>query len=450
MEVLFFTEFSKRKNSTKVPDDSTGIAKEVYLKGTTDKINPTFFLKGTEDYVYCKAWGWYYFVHRIGYDIDGAQMVYCNIDVLATFKADILNTSAFVRYSTSNFNKYIKDGRCAMYLSKTYAARENQSDLFLTRNHNNEVVIFTCMGMIGMQSWVIDEQSLQVLMAEVTIAGNEAGEALQMQFGDALGAVVSAQRIPIEPSMIPSTGPDMIYLGDYNTGFESTYLYGEYTMERGDVDIPWQFDDFRNGAPFTELYLELPYVGVVALDPNDFIGETGVIIQTCVNVRNGHIDYRICSGSVNNVVANFSATCGGTIEIAASQISNPRAVVDTMMTMAKNAIAPQSLSGLAGNIKGVADIAMDLQQHDISIIGSYSGGYGETLNTKYRCITLCHNVNEEPSSFATLYGRPCMKVLPINQLAGYVETSGFAINISTIDVIKDMINSLMDSGVYLE
>lgn len=450
MEVIFFTNFSKRKNSTKRPNDAEGVVREVRLKGQCDLSNPMFFLKDVSSYTYCKAWGNYYFIHRIGHDIDGAEYVYCNIDVLASWKNQIFATTAFVEYSTSNYNKQLKDPRCKPYLSKTFDERENQSELFLTRNHENECVILTCMGMIGLQSWILDERSLQTLMAEVSIAGREEGEALQMQFGDALGSIISAQRIPIEPSMIPSTGPELIYLGFYNTGYEATYLYGEYTMERGDVEIPWQYDDFRNGAPYTELYLELPYVGVVPLDSSDFIGERGVIIQTCVNVRNGHIDYRICSGSVNHVVANFSGTCGGTIEVAASQIANPRRVVDGVLSVSKNAISPSSAGVVAGMVKDIADIAMDLQQDSISIIGSYSGGYGETLNTKYRCITICHNTNEEPSNLASLYGRPCMKVLQIGSLTGYVKTSGFSIDIDALDVVRDMINSAMDSGVYLE
>lgn len=450
MEVLFFTEFSKRKNSTKQPDDTKGVVKNVVLKAQTDKTNPTFMLHGTDNYVYCKAWGMYYFVHRIGYDIDGAQIVYCNIDVLATWKADILRTSAFIRYSTSNYDVMLKDPRIHIKSGKHYSYRTNSSDLFLDRNHNNEVCILTAQGYLGLQSFVLDEQSVQQLMAEVTLAGNEVGEALQMQFGSALGAIVSCFRLPIEPSQIPSTGPGEIVLGDYGTGFEAAYLYGGYTTERGDVEIPWQYSDFRNLAPYTELYLELPYVGVVPLDPLDFVGESGVIIQTSVNVRNGHIDYRVCSGSVNNVVANFSATCGGDLAIAASQISNPRGVVDNVMQMAKNSIASPTVARLAGNIKTVTDIAMDLQTHDISVIGSYSGGYCEVLNTSYRCIVLTHPTNEEPSNMATLYGRPLMKVESLQNKTGYTETEGFKIDISSLDVFKDMINSLMDSGVYLE
>ena len=143
MEVLFFTEFSKRKNSTKQPDDTKGIVKSVALKGQTDKTNPTFMLHGTEDYVYCKAWGMYYFVHRIGYDIDGAQIVYCNIDVLATWKAAILNTSAFVLLSTSNYSPLLTDTRVPMLADTEVEHELRQSELFYASS--SEHYLLTCM-----------------------------------------------------------------------------------------------------------------------------------------------------------------------------------------------------------------------------------------------------------------------------------------------------------------
>lgn len=449
MQVELYKGFIKRKNSTKQPTGLTPVVKDVKLKGECSVLNPSFFLADADSYTYLKAWGNYYFIDRVAYDINGAQYINCSIDVLASYKSPIQATSAFVRYSSSNYDAMIKDPRIHIKSGKTFSEEENSSDLFLARNHNNEVCIFTAQGYLGLQSFVLDEQSVQTLMAEVTLAGNEWGEALQLQFGDALGAIVGCFRLPIEPSMIPSTGPGEIVLGDYGTGYEAAYLYGGYTMERGDVDIPWQYSDFRNMSPFTELYLELPYVGVVPLDPLDFIGEQGVIIQTCVNVRNGHIDYRICSGSVDNVVANFSATCGGDIPISLTQISNPRGILDNVMQTAKNSITP-SIPGLAGNIKSVTDIAMDLQTHDVSVIGSYSGGYCETLNTAYRCIVVTHPTNEDPANLATLYGRPLMKTISLANLTGYVETEGFSIAVEAIAEVRDLINSAMDRGVYIE
>lgn len=449
MQVELYKGFIKRKNSTKQPTGLTPVVKDVNLKGECSVLNPSFFLADADSYTYLKAWGNYYFIDRVAYDINGAQYINCSIDVLASYKAAIQGTSAFVRYASTNYDVNIKDPRIQLKSGKTFNYRANSSDLFLSRNHTNEVCILTAQGVTGLRSYVLDEQAVEQLMLEVTLAGREVGTDLQLQFGDALGAIVSCFRLPIEPSMIPSTGPDEIYLGDYNTSYEAAYLYGAYIMERGDVDIPWQYNDFRNLAPFTELYLELPYVGVVSLDPFDFIGEQGVIIQTCVNVRNGHVDYRICSGSVNHVVANFSATCGGDIPIAATQISNPRGVVDNVLQLGKNSLTP-TVTGLAGNIKSITDIAMDLQQSDVTIIGSYSGGYCETLNTDYRCIVVTHPTNDDPANFATLYGRPVMKTMSLASLTGYVETEGFSIAVEAIAEVRDLINSAMDRGVYIE
>ena len=55
MEVIFYTEFSKRHNSTKNPESSgaisVGVTKEVNLKDNCDLISPSFFVADVNKYV---------------------------------------------------------------------------------------------------------------------------------------------------------------------------------------------------------------------------------------------------------------------------------------------------------------------------------------------------------------------------------------------------------------
>lgn len=469
MEVLFFTEFSKRKNSTKVPDDSTGITKEVYLKGTTDKINPTFFLKGTDDYVYCKAWGWYYFVHRIGYDIDGAQMVYCNLDVLATFKEYILNTEAFVLFSTSDYSSLLRDDR-----TPTLADMSSETvieDSMYFEPSDNSVILLTCIGEdLGLQTWVFPENDFRELLMSCLIPDGVASwwENLELQFGDAFGSIVSARRAPVDRGELPYYFPDEYgkYLklgsfqpifGDPETG--ETYFYPCLTRSRiselKEIRIPWHYTDYRRLEPYQKLLISLPFVGEVNLAVSDFICGNKLYIRMDADLITGSVAYTV-SNSENRIVGVYNGIMGGDIPVGSHQVQNEAKVVAGLATAGvialgmETAMMPITEKGIGGALLLAGKSFVNGQQHTSSILGAYSGSWGEFALANYRVTVQWCSTRIEPSNLTELYGRPCNKVRTINGLTGFVQTIGFSIDMSVLDVIKDSINGFMDSGVYLE
>ena len=89
-------------------------------------------------------------------------------------------------------------------------------------------------------------------------------------------------------------------------------------------------------------------------------------------------------------------------------------------------------------------------EKDFTIVGSYGGGWSEVLLSNYELVTFVKESQTDPSTLTELYGRPCMKVRQIQGLTGYVQTIGFAIDIPAVSEIRDLINSAMDKGVYIE
>ena len=108
------------------------------------------------------------------------------------------------------------------------------------------------------------------------------------------------------------------------------------------------------------------------------------------------------------------------------------------------------MGAYAGLIAGAAKATMSEFKKDFSTMGGFGGGYGEELITGYYLIEYTFDTQTEPSELRGLYGRPLCKVVRIGDLSGYVQTHGFSIELSAMDTVRDMINALMDSGVYLE
>lgn len=123
--------FSKRSNSTKQPDTS-GTDFSVSLKAATSYENPTFILNysGTFEYNYMQWGSWYYFVTSVTQLRNDLLEINCKLDVLATFKAEIGATSAFVLYDTVA-NTEVVDRRISNKTSTTKRVNTVESDLFV-------------------------------------------------------------------------------------------------------------------------------------------------------------------------------------------------------------------------------------------------------------------------------------------------------------------------------
>ena len=66
MQLLLFKNFSKRRNSTKQVDDSTGIVTDVVLKQGTSIESPVFLIQGIDlDVNYAKFNNHYFYVDDI-------------------------------------------------------------------------------------------------------------------------------------------------------------------------------------------------------------------------------------------------------------------------------------------------------------------------------------------------------------------------------------------------
>ena len=432
MEVLFFTEFSKRKNSTKVPNDALGITKTVYLKATTDKINPTFMLSGTENYVYCKAWGMYYFVHRIGYDIDGAQMIYCNIDVLATFKTAILNTSSFVEFSSSNYSANLPDSRISQLVTR-YRERTVQPSMFVNDFTGGCYALSTANSVHGACTYIVNQTNMEDLINDLIDISPTEVDNWEELFGDAIGSVIGLRYIPVPYSHFPSADQEDMVLGDWNSGYPGILHKGNIG-ENITFSIPWHYSDFRRNSDFTRFSLALPFIGIVDVIPESLIGYNYLTVQMVANCVTGNISYALVVGepTANKIIATYTGTFGRQVPMAQGQVDlngilGAGVAAGGAWTGAMLGFSQAAAVGvLAGSaIKAITSANMS----DFTIVGGFSGGYGEVIINNYELVTIVTDTRTEPSSLTELYGRPCMQVCLLSTLSGYVQTRGFHIDI---------------------
>ena len=101
MQLLLFKNFSKRRNSTKQVDDSTGIVTDVVLKQGTSIESPVFLIQGVDLEVnYVKFNNHYFYVDDIVVGNNNIYELHCSQDLLATYKSQILSTRCSILYAS--------------------------------------------------------------------------------------------------------------------------------------------------------------------------------------------------------------------------------------------------------------------------------------------------------------------------------------------------------------
>lgn len=150
MEITLYN-FTKRRNSTKRP--SKGILVNVNLKEGCSHYNPSFILTTNPTNYSYLSWGtWYYYISDIVNTRNGVWTISCEIDVLATWKDDIKSTSAYVLYSSSNYNTDLIDSRLSS--AKNAIINTSSANLSLSLHHNLDIS-FLMLVLIQILMWLL-------------------------------------------------------------------------------------------------------------------------------------------------------------------------------------------------------------------------------------------------------------------------------------------------------
>src|SRR5574344_93009 len=111
MNVQFYTH-KKRNNSLKLPTDGVTIA--CALKDNCSVTSPVLELKidgyPAYNYAYIPDFARYYYVNDWVY-YRGVWSCTLTVDVLTSWRSNILGTTAFVEYSSSNYSMDYTDNR---------------------------------------------------------------------------------------------------------------------------------------------------------------------------------------------------------------------------------------------------------------------------------------------------------------------------------------------------
>lgn len=467
---------SKKRNSTYQPTNELIKEIECLLKDSVSEENPEFLLRADSfNYNYLKWNDHFYFVSGITYERNNLITVSCEIDALATHKADILNSTFYVAYSSSQGNAWLPDTRIPSVNNESVSVNTLEFGVFSDAPR----YILSYIGKNGTEVVAVTQNDISNLMSQMNAKATEqinntlsglsfgtAEEALQSMttaitktdvlgnaFSNAPACIRSCHWTPFKYQTVLTK---TISLGNYDTNITGYKVFSAPTSIGVQIAIPWQFSDWRR-ATNESIYLYLPLVGMINIDTASIIQESYITIDASYTLTDGNISYLVKAG--NQIIGTYGGNCRAEYAIGINQAASAGEVFNTLIhgteRTVSNALTSKSMKAGIGNavmgglVTGYDTLNTAFSTHPSSI-GGIGGGAGYGLDRNIKCYSVKRDTIIEPSAMASTMGLPTMKPMTLSTLTGYCECVNAHIAVNAHSDVIDVIDSYINSGFYIE
>ena len=457
MNVNFYS-FSKRKNSTKQPTGD-GTTVSCYLKAPCSIKSPELVIYGdvfNYDYAYIPDFGRYYFVNDVVSESKGLTRYILEEDSMASNKTAIGSTVARIAFASTGYDKYIPDPRIGVsseihvYTQTISSGLGNGMNVLTVANDNDGIAYY------GMNDANVGKLVTNLMSTDV-------GDQVRKMLSDPMQAILNCVWVPYFPSNLNNVN---VRIADklLDGSFGQPAVLGDWipssdkvkTLSTVSLTIPFQYQDFRDLAPYTQMSLFLPGIGNIDLNPNDFIGSSTVNIITSCDITTGDILYRIFNGSMELVqtvsfAGGVPVPLSGTSSNVKGAIASLGGVVGAAAGMTAAIASGGSAAPAAGAmIMSSAAAALNASMKSTSFKGS-NGSRVDFTDTQFT-LTVTVRDTEDPdnANYIAKRGRPVCQTGTISSYSGFIQCDDASVSISGDAWERDQINSYLNSGFYYE
>lgn len=457
MQITCFSGFSKKINSTKLPSGGTSV--DVRLKQPCTVMNPQFLISGFNlSWNYIEWGSRYYYVEDIQIETNDMATYICNLDVLATFRGDILGSTQFVTRNANTYQPYLIDRKypalnqatISRSLVSTWNSALNTTGTYIVGIVNENAkggVAFYTFGAGGtnfasLMSFLFGGSWLDSGISEIP-------ESIQKELINPFQYIVSCVWYPLS---IVGDGTTVKF-GYWNSGIYAGLLSDSdrvVTME-STAELPrhpqqTEYGINMNGSPYSRFNFDCWCFGSIPIDPLPFVANNAIGFRIEVDVFTGQAKLTITNangGRVNVVSGNFG------VPVQLSQVTQPvlapaMNVLSGAAAMTGGIVTGNVVGGVVGMTQGVAgaiDSAMP-QLQTSGITGS------KIAFTSMPQITA--QFYSLPSIDAARLGRPLCAARTLSGLSGFTVCENVGLDTSASKEEKTEIIQYLESGFYIE
>lgn len=478
MNINVWTNFTKRRNSTKQPTSGTQVS--CVLKEETSIENPSFILNTPiANYTYVEAFGHYYFVDDVININAGMCELVCSMDVLASYKSDITSYTAFVERSASSYDVFINDN---LLSQRQILLRETQhltdvSSFFTTGSgcflveclaKDNGVVLYATNNL----------EPYKFILSPGAYTSQNISEWVQSTISQSFDLDVyigSVKWFPFTASSLGTLLPTNSFpIGPVDLAFATeqsdpgSWTYNVYKVSQSymskhtdsiNIVLPStnNFGDFRDcNNQYTQYNLYLPGIGVVNLD-SSIIGyainnNQTIMCEIDVDLVSGEITYIIRFREANMgagaIIGRYSGNVSVDVPIGKSAVDTVKSAKMFAGSVAAGTAAGGWIGAIGGAIVGGVEAVYNHLTPDTSMVGG-SGNKTEIFHHMNYIILgrKQYGSKDYPTAVA---GRPLMQNVALSTLSGFVKCGNASVPVNAHAAERDAINSFLNSGFYIE
>ena len=476
--MVYFFQYSKKKNSTIRPNDNAGSSFDVNLKEDTTLINPVLvmtantsgmpnpFKPGYFNYAHIPTFDRYYFITDVQY-ILGHWEFYLTVDVLASFKTNIGALSEYVVRSSSAFDGSITD---TIYPTNTGISKNK--DLFSLSYSTTGLYV---VGIINKSSNSVDGcvtyymmtnaeiGSLKsYLMSDTFLSANGLANLTEMS-SDLVKAVfnpfqyiVSCRFFPLDYDTVTTgaTAVTSVEIGWWSISLSTKRMpsgfYADFdsnVITVGSHPQAASRGDYLNHAPYTERVVIHPLTGTVSIDPNKITGGQSIKISTRVDFTTGAGEVYIENATEQITLYRTSVQIAVDVQLAQIVVDH-LAVTQSAVNTVSGAVGNLLSGNVAGAISSAATGVLSSLAASQPVMQT-SGTNGNrsvfhiaaAMYSYYKLL-----VNEDLAH----RGRPLCQSKTINTLSGFIMCSDAHAEIPCFDEERQQIVNYMNTGFYYE
>ena len=447
MILRLYKNFQKRENSTKLPNTNYTEV-DVTLKKATSLINPTFLIQGVDLSVnYCQFvdTGRYYFLNDITLGNANIYELSCNVDVLATFRSQILSKTYLIERSAQYYNVEYNDP----YVSVTQNVVSRHlrvTSTGLTANNGCYIVRIAGGDSDGVSTYAVDSLTALAPMFNPDKYYSSSDDSWVQMVGNFVfnpyDYVVGLYYCPISLDKIKNyASPTQIKIKWFNTGVLAYKLGQRSILSQSNVinECDNNYSDFRKYNPqFSRYHLDIPGVGLVPLNNNDV---NNLRYTIAVNLDTGDTKIWLFKGDSLNTIASYNTNLYTSLQFGSDKQSLT-GVLGSSINAIGGFVSGNIPLGVAGTLQTVSNIIVPTP----SISGS-AGGIGLVYNSSFTMY--CENYGTGAIDTINL-GRPLNERRQLSTLSGFTKCSGASIDIACTSTERTMINSYLNGGFYIE
>nr|DAS19747.1 MAG TPA: hypothetical protein [Caudoviricetes sp.] len=429
---VYFYNVTKKRNSTYIPTQYT--MKEVILKHDVSIINPVLALQENYDgyvdfnYFYIPKFKRYYYITNVDFS-NNIAYISGSVDVLASYRVDILNSTQYIIRSQSYWNGNILDSLYPTDSKPMYKTVDFTSP-FMTSAYKEQGSYI--IGKVekganfGALKYSVLNHASMVSLIDSLISKTDGFDEISKSIVNPLQYIKSCKYFPIPHVSLFKEFSGNDYVWKYSMNIT---LPKHPQSARG---------EYLNYSPYTELYLNISPFGTIVLDTH-YVAKSNIV--QCV------IYVDLIGGNAKIELYNEQGICFDMKEtMLACDIPLSQVTKDYMGLVSAGTGFIGSL--LSGNIGGaISGISNGINSMIPKVSSATSGGSLAHLHGNKNLVGKFEMLADENIE---QNGRPCMQKAVLKNLTGFCQVQNGDIAISGTQTERAEVKALLESGIYIE